>query len=354
MDFLTEIWNYIKTTFFGESKPPEKPKVSKKTSIFPAAKKQEYKNEIKMTGSKTDEQLQTEAIRSRYITVTKNPDYKIKSGETLSQIAKRFGVEERSILDANGLTKESAKKIRAGQTIKIPASRKAKNVKNLNDVSKSLGVSLDFIKRLKRAEDSAKLPDNKFHNTPYLDEAGVKTIGIGHVLRKGDPQKLTNTQVCELLANDLLKAEENLYSVMGGKAKYDKLPQPIKEALLDMVFNKGTDIITKTPGLLYTLKTGKYEAAINKMTNNRSVKTGKEMSGLCKRRIFDISLATKIYNGKIPKSNINTAQQLYNRGVELLKAECKAKGVNFANVLTGYNKDIAGYMGNKIKLYSAK
>ena len=43
MDFLTEIWNYIKTTFFGESKPPEKPKVSKKTSIFPAAKKQEYK-----------------------------------------------------------------------------------------------------------------------------------------------------------------------------------------------------------------------------------------------------------------------------------------------------------------------
>ncbi len=355
MDFLTNIWNYIKTTFFGESKPEQATETAKKkNTIFPAHKKQVYKNEIGITGSKTDEQLQTEATRSRYITVTKNKDYKLKSGDTVSKIAKRFGVEERSVLDSNGLTKETAKRLRVGQTIKIPPSRKAKNVKNLNDVAKSLGVSTDFIKKLKRAEDSAKLADNRFHNTPYTDEAGVKTIGVGHVLKKGEPQKLTNAQVCELLSNDLLKAEENLYSVMGGKARYDKLPTPIKEALLDMVFNKGTDIITKTPGLLYALKTGKYEAAINKMTYNKSTKTGQEMSGLCKRRILDISLAAKIYNGKIPRSNINTAQELYNRGVELLKDECKAKGLNFANVLAGYNKDITGYMGNRLKLVKAK
>ncbi len=353
MDFLTYLWNSVKNgvkTVFGLNSDSAKPaQNSSKNSVFGIQKKKTYKNEISVTGSKTDEQLQTEAVRSRYVATIKNPDHKIKSGENIGMIAKKYGVEDSSILDANYMTKESAKKIRAGQVLKIPPKRRAKNVRNLSDTAKSLGVSTDFIKKLKRAEDDGKLGDYRFHNTPYADKAGVKTIGIGHVLKKGEPQKLSNAQVCELLANDLLKVEENLYSLMGGKNKYDKLPQPIKEALLDMAFNKGTGAITNTPGLLYTLKAGKYEAAINKMTYNKSTKTGKAMSGLCKRRIMDISLACKIYKGKIPQSNINTAQQLYNQGVALLRAEAKKSGANFANLLAGYNKEIAGYMGNKIK-----
>ena len=353
MDFLTYLWNSVKNgvrSFLGLNNDDVKPsKSTPKNSVFGVQKKKTYKNEISITGSKTDEQLQTEAVRSRYIATAKNPNHKIKSGENISTIAKKYGVEECSILDANYMTKESAKKIRAGQTVKIPPKRRAKNVRNLSDTAKALGVSTDFIKKLKRAEDHGKLGDSRFHNTPYVDKAGVKTIGVGHVLRKGEPQRLSNAQVCELLANDLLKVEENLYSIMGGKNKYDKLPLPIKEALLDMAFNKGTNIITNTPGLLYTLKTGKYEAAINKMTYNKSNNTGKAMSGLCKRRIMDISLACKIYKGKIPQSNINTVQQLYNQGVALLRAEAKKSGVNFTNLLAGYNKEIAGYIGNKIK-----
>ena len=91
-------------------------------------------------------------------------------------------------------------------------------------------------------------------------------------------------------------------------------------------FNKGTAIIEDTPGLLYCLKSGKYEAAINKFTNNKSAKTKQEMSGLSKRRLFDISIAVKMYNGKIPQSNKNTAQQVYNRGIQLLRAECQKEG----------------------------
>ena len=357
MDFLTSILNSIKNgikTVFGLNTEPAKNTNSvNKNSVFGTVKKKVYKNEIQITGSKTDEQLQTEALRSRYLSTVKNPNHKIKSGESLSGIAKKYGVEERSILDANLMTKESAKKIRPGQIVKVPPKRRAKNVRNLNDVAKSLGVSSDFIKKLKRAEDNANLGDYKFHNTPYIDDAGVKTIGVGHVVKIGEPQKLSNSQVCELLANDLLKVEENLYSIMGGKTKYDKLPQPIKEALLDMALNKGTDIITDTPGLLYTLKAGKYEAAINKMTYSKSNKTNKDMSGLCKRRIMDISLASKIYkNGRIAQSNINTAQQLYNKGIALLRAECKKSGANFHNLLVGYNKDVRSYMGNRIKLVS--
>ena len=174
------------------------------------------------------------------------------------------------------------------------------------------------------------------------------TIGIGHMVKAGEPQKLSDPQVCELCAKDLLKMEDNLVSLLGQK-NYDKLPQSMKEALLDMVFNKGTAIIENTEGLLYCLKAGKYEAAINKFTYIKNYK-GKEMSGLAKRRLFDISVAVKMYNGKIPQTNINTAQNLYNKGVALLRIECKQEGLNFGAQLEGFNKDVKRYLGNRIKL----
>lgn len=352
MEWLSQLYNYIKVKVMGE--PASSEKVAGKTTKTPipmtSGVQKSDPNEIKMAQDLSDEQIRINSERAKYITNVKNPAHKVKSGETGEAIANKYGVEIRSLLALNGLTPETIKKIRAGQTLKIPDTRKLTNVKNLNDIAKSMGVSLDFIKRLKHVEDGDTFGDNKFHNTPYKDKNGVLTIGIGHVVKKGDPQKLTNAQVCELCAKDFLRMEENLQVLLGGKKNYDKLPQAIKEALLDMTFNKGTAIIENTEGLLYCLKAGKYEAAINKFTNNKSTKTGKEMSGLSKRRLFDISTAFKMYNGKIPQSNLNTAQQVYNRGVQLLRAECQQSGANFKHQLAGYNHDVQGYLGDKIKL----
>ena len=308
MDWLTKIWNSIKTTFTGGESTPVKPKTSVKQPIFHGTTRSTHHNEITMMSEISDEQIRTNSIRSKYITTVKNPPYKMKQGDSIDKIAQKFGVETLSILAYNGLDEKSAKTLKAGQVLRIPPSRKIKNVKNLNDIAKSMGVSLDFVKRLKKLEDKG-LPENKFHNTPYTDNAGVPTIGIGHALKKGDPKQLSNAQVCELCAKDLLKVEENLSAKLGQK-NYAKMPQSMKEALLDMAFNKGVDVLDKTSGMVYCLKTGKYEAAINKMTYNKSSATGKEMSGLSKRRLFDIFVATRMYKGKIPQSTINTAQQV--------------------------------------------
>lgn len=350
MDFLTRIKNYIlHITLPAASSGTAGTMVSTSASVFGSskAKPEPKKNEISYSRDISDAQIASNSARSKYIAVTKNPDYKIKSGDNIPKIAKRFGVEERALMALNGLTKQTAAKLKPGQVLKIPPTRKIKNVKNLNDIAASMGLSLDFVKRLKRVEDG-NIGDNKFHNTPYRDEGGVLTIGIGHVVKPGDPQKLTNQQVCELCAKDLLKMEDNLVSLLGQK-NYDKLPQSMKEALLDMVFNKGTAIIENTEGLLYCLKSGKYEAAINKFTHIKNSK-GQEMSGLVKRRLFDISVAIKMYNGKVPQTNINTAQNLYDKGVLLLRAECKQKGLNFSAQLNGYNNDVRSYLGDKIKL----
>jgi GH24 family phage-related lysozyme (muramidase) len=322
-------------------------KVVKQPIITTSGNSSTSPDEITMSKSISDAQIQ----RSNYINVTKNSDYTVKNGDNIEKIANKFGVEVRSLLMVNDLDKDFGAKLKIGQVLKIPPTKKIKNVKSLSDVAKAMGISSEFVKNLKKFEDGEGFSENKFHNTPYIDRAGVKTIGIGHVVKAGESQKLSNTQVCELCANDLLKMEDNLVAILGGQKNYDKLPQAIKEALLDMVFNKGISIIEK--GLLYCLKNGKYEAAINKMTNNKSVKTGKEMSGLSKRRLFDISLAVKMYGGKIPQSNLNTAQQVYNRGVELLRAECKGNTSNFAAQLVGYNAEVQGYFGDKIKLIKA-
>lgn len=353
MDWLSKIYNYIKVKFSAEPTPtPVKKSDAPARAPIPmtTGTKVTNPNEITMAQDLSDAQIQINTERNNYLTVVKNPPHKVKSGETIDMIANRYGVEVRTILALNSLTPETAKKIKPGQSLQMPPSRKIKNVKSLNDVAKSMGVSLDFIRNLKRLEDGSTYSDNKFHNTPYKDKNGVLTIGIGHVVRKGEAQNLTNAQVCELCAKDLLKMEENLCVLLGGQKNYDKLPQSIKEALLDMSFNKGIGIIMNTEGLLYCLKAGKYEAAINKFTNNKSVKTGQEMSGLSKRRLFDIATAVKMYKGKIPQSNINTAQQVYNRGIQLLRAECKANGTNFKHQLAGFNQDVQSYFGDKIKI----
>lgn len=53
--------------------------------------------------------------------------HEIKSGETISQIAKKYGVSEEQLLKANNLDKKSAKNIRPGQKIKVDNNKSTKN-----------------------------------------------------------------------------------------------------------------------------------------------------------------------------------------------------------------------------------
>ncbi len=319
-----------------------------------SGQKTENPSEIKYGKEISDTQIE----REKYIQKSPPKTHKVASGDTLSKISRRYGVSLEALYSANPGFNENTK-LKLGQSVNIPSARKIVNVKNLSDVAKAMGISEAFVKQWKKAEDAPNTPDNKFHNTPYKDNAGVLTIGIGHaiqndkdrqeIIKKYGDLNLTNAEVCELFASDLLEAEENISAIIG-QNNYDKMPQPMKEALLDMVFNKGNAIIKESEGLTYCLKTGKYEAAINKFTNIKATNTGKEMSGLAKRRIFDISIAARMYSGKAPQSNVVTAQTLYDKGVALLRAECQEKGKSFEAQIVGYNKDIQGYLGDKITL----
>lgn len=290
------------------------------------------------------------SVRSHYID-TKDPVvHTVKRGDIAYNIAKKYGVSPAALEAANpGI---NLARLSIGQKINIPAAREIKmgTVNNRFDVANAMGVDEEFIQRLTDLE--------VFSNDVYTDGVDVPTIGIGHAIQNSDDRKfliekygesgdrkLSNAQVWDLLARDLLEAEENIAAIIG-QDNYDRLPAPLKGALLDMVFNKGKEIITETDGLAYCLKEGKYDAAINKFTHIKTMtKPQEELAGLAKRRLFDISVAIKMYNGEIPDSNIETARKVYNRGVELLRKEYPN---NFENQLNGYNKDIKSYFGEDL------
>lgn len=357
MELLSKLYNYVKSCVVGESSgssATSSTSGTKKTIQMTSGQKSVNPNEINYGKDISD----TDIERQRYIEKTPPKTHKVSKGNTLFSISRQYGVSVEALIAANsGFNKDT--KLSLGQQVNIPQARKIKNVKNLSDVAKAMGLDEKFVKAWKKSEDAPNTPINKFHNTPYKDNAGVLTIGVGHaiqnekdkqdIIKKYGDLNLSDAEVCELFASDLLEAEENLSACIGPN-NYNNLPQNLKEALLDMTFNKGLDIIKGTPGLTYCLKNGKYEAAINKFTNVKSTATGKEMSGLAKRRLFDISVATKMYSGKVPQSNINTAQTLYNRGVELLRQECKASGKKFEHQIVGFNKDVQSYFGDRIKI----
>ena len=293
--------------------------------------------------------------RNKYINYRQNGEYVIQSGDNPSKIAKKFNVEVPTLLSFNNIT-DTTKVMKPGVKIKIPPTRTPKNIKTVDDAAAALGVSKQFIKSLKFLEDGFDDP-SKFHNEVYDDASNLKglnniskfkgnpTIGIGHLYKKGEKASLSNEEVLELFVKDLMKVEEQLWGIMGGQENYEKLPQSLKEALLDMVFNKGINIISKD--MIYRLKNGKYEAAINCITNNKDKGgEGKELSGLSKRRLFDLSVACKMYNGKILQSNINIIQKVYDRGIELLRKEYPN---SYKNILIGFNKDVKRFFGDDIK-----
>lgn len=323
----------------------------------------------------SDEEISRENARNKFVKITKNPDYTIKKGDTAASIAGKFGVSAEALLKLNSLDE---KNLKIGETVKIPEKRTAKNVKNINDAAKAAGLSVEYLTALEKLEEK--------HNKIYTDKNGVKTIGIGHALsaeeiKKYSGKTLSDTQIYTMLAQDLLDREQNVRALIGDGA-YKKMPQPLKDSVMDFVFNRGETLFENRQGLINALQKGDYKSAISKMDTDYSVmkfsspeklkeytnkfkdkrmfvieKDGKTLrkylSGLDKRRLFEISHASRIYNGSIPADILKSAQNVYNRGLYFMSLEAHNNIIpknSYKNVKTEYNTQVNEWFNGKIKL----
>lgn len=343
-------------------------------TIFPKTKKSENSG-FQMYREISDEEIARENARNKFVKITKNPPYTIKAGDTAESIAKQFNVSPDAIIALNSLDEKSLK---IGKVIKIPETRTVKNVKNINDVAKATGFSLEYLKSLEIMEEK--------HNKIYTDKNGVKTIGIGHALSNSEAKRfvgknLSDSQIYTMLAQDLLVREQNIKMIVGDAA-YKKMPQPVKDAVMDFVFNRGETIFENKKDLVDSLKKGDYKSAISQMDTDYSVmkfksseelqaymakfkdkrifvveKDGKTLrkylSGLDKRRLFEIAHASKIYKNNIPKEIISSAQNLYNRGLYFLSIETQNRTYPqqaYQNIKADFNILVNDWFDGKLKM----
>lgn len=150
-------------------------------------------------------------------------------------------------------------------------------IKTKEDVAKATGLNASFIDSLTECE-GLKL-------NQYKDSGGVRTIGYGHNIDH-DPnykygKKITQEQAYKLLADDLIKAQQDLKECIG----HIELTKGQNEALIDMFFNVGIEKLQDT-NFIKAIKEKRFNDAICEFN---FIKVGQDViPALCRRRINDI------------------------------------------------------------------
>lgn len=83
----------------------------------------------------------------------------------------------------------------------------------------------------------------------YKDHLGYPTVGIGHLIKKTDPEfgkpigtRITAQRSKELFAQDFALAQKDAARLV---TRFDDLPAPIQRVLVNMVFNMGFSRLSK-------------------------------------------------------------------------------------------------------------
>jgi GH24 family phage-related lysozyme (muramidase) len=102
-----------------------------------------------------------------------------------------------------------------------------------------------------RIRDDLKVHEG-FKNSVYKDSKGLPTIGIGHLIKKGEhfAKRLTDQQVNDLFDKDF---KEHLAGV-AKLPNFDKLNDAGKAALANMAFNMGPEFWRKWKSLIKAMK----------------------------------------------------------------------------------------------------
>ena len=123
-----------------------------------------------------------------------------------------------------------------------------------------------------------------FSELPYLDVAGKKTVGYGHLLKDGERiEKLTEKEAEALLRDDVKKAENAV-------ERYVKVPlaQGQYDALVSFTYNVGAGNL-RTSTLLNKINATNYSGAAQEF--DRWVYAGgKKVKGLQNRRAREKAL----------------------------------------------------------------
>ena len=109
----------------------------------------------------------------------------------------------------------------------------------------------------------------------YRDHLGHLTVGIGHLIVKGDPEygmpvgtTISEARVQELFTQDLKVAINDARAIFGATA-FGKLPQEAQRVIINMAFNLGRRRLSGFKRFIVVVKGRNWESAAREMENSR-------------------------------------------------------------------------------------
>ena len=334
------------------------PAIGVRSCYNPQEKKE---NKIEYT-DKISTELSTEDIYEKYTDFKPQRIYVVKKGDTPDKIAQNHNVSTMRLLAENNLTTKSI--IQPNDELWIPESYTVKNIENLDDIAKLVKLDKQYLEDLCKFET--------FSNKIYYDANGNATIGVGHLVKPEELNKyqgktLTDKEVYELLAQDMFERDLDFETILEGDAYY-KMPIALKSQVLDLIFNKGLGAVTSNEKLINALNNGDYVTAVANLnqdysivTNAKGEKVKKHLSGLSKRRLYNMSQASKIFEKGIPDEVLKSAKAVYSRGLVTMEQERDNGHIPktaYENVKKEYQESayrwFDGEIGKRPKLFSLK
>jgi N-acetylmuramoyl-L-alanine amidase/GH24 family phage-related lysozyme (muramidase) len=199
----------------------------------------------------------------------------------------------------------------------------------------------------------------------YLDVNGNSSIGIGHLLKDSEAEKYTkplkDDEIYTILAQDLLDINEDL-KVLIGEDVYKDIPVCVKESVIDLAFNKGLGAVRDNSELFNGLKNKDYVKVVSNLTQDYSLVKNKNgqlvkvyLSGLNKRRLWEMNNASKIFEDNIPQEVLQSAQKVYTNGIKNMGTEVARGKISqeaYPNILAEYNLTVSKMFDGKISANS--
>lgn len=151
--------------------------------------------------------------------------------------------------------------------------------------------------------------------TPYKDKYGTTTCGFGELTDKPMTQEQAYQRMCDKL-KAYAKEVENLLNKKIGNNAYASLPKSIKEALIDLCYNKGLGKISSNSALLNAIKNKDYSKIVANLAYVYSGKSNAqkvEDPGLYRRSLNRLILACRDLKGQELQEARIEVKTLYNK-----------------------------------------
>lgn len=102
--------------------------------------------------------------------------------------------------------------------------------------------------------------------TAYFDTLGYKTIGVGHLIKKGESfTKITKEQAMDILDKDIEISERNLTTIY---PKWVELDEVRQRCMLNLSFNLGGKL-AQFKKFLHSLSLGNYDRAADQLVQSK-------------------------------------------------------------------------------------